>query len=71
MILSLSLEGGTLKSRLEEPFKKKAQDGEGEMCTSHDLASLLEEALGVKWAQVNSEIKGNKKAMRKLEQSLL
>jgi hypothetical protein len=48
MILSLSLEGGTLKGRLEELFKKKAQDGEGEMCTSHDLAPLLEEALGVK-----------------------
>jgi hypothetical protein len=71
MILSLPLGEDTLEGRLKELFEKKAQNGEGEVCTSHDLAPLFEEALGVKWAQVNSEIKGNKKVMRGLEWSLL
>ena len=48
MILSLPLGEGMLEGRLKELFEKKAQDGEREVCTSHDLAPLFEEALGVK-----------------------
>jgi hypothetical protein len=53
----------TLLTMLKDLKEKKL--GEAELCASHDLAPLFETILEVKWAQINSELRANKKALKK------
>lgn len=67
-ILASPVGKGSLEAMLKKLRDEKAESGE--LCASHDLAPIFETVLEVKWAQIHSEFKASKKALKKLVSSV-
>ena len=54
-MLDLPLGKGTLQSALQDLVRRKRERNEGdEICATHDLAPVLEAALGLDWKDLKS-----------------